>query len=118
MFLPSTQHPEPKTLFLMGDWIGLGIILLVAAGAVAGLSHLGKPRPMSNEEFERRAGEARGTMSAGVAGLMYSLQKLMNPKAAEAVEVQKDLRAGYYDDKEQAGDDDEPEAKTSTTEAR
>jgi hypothetical protein len=93
----------------MGDWIGLGIILLVAAGAVAGLSYLGKPRPMSNEEFERRAAEARGTMSAGVAGLMYSLQKLMNPKAAEAVEVQKDLRAGYYDAREQAGDDDEEE---------
>jgi hypothetical protein len=28
---------------------------------------------------------------------MYALQKLMNPKAAEAVEVQKDLKAGFYD---------------------
>jgi hypothetical protein len=91
----------------------------VLVGAVAGLAHLGKPRPpMTNEEFERRAAEARGTMSAGVAGMMYALQKLMNPKAAEAVEVQKDLRAGYYDEKEQAGDDDEPEAKTISTEAQ
>jgi hypothetical protein len=94
----------------MGDWIGLGIFVLVIAGAVAGLSYLGRPRkPMTNEEFERRAAEARGTMSGGVAGIMYALQKLMNPKAAEAVEVQKDLRAGYYDDKEHAGDDDERE---------
>ena len=98
----------------MGDWIGLGIFVLVIAGAVAGLSYLGKPRkPMTNEEFEQRAAEARGTMSAGVAGMMYALQKLMNPKAAEAVEVQKDLRAGYYDDKEHAGDDDEPASETT-----
>ena len=81
----------------MGDWIGLGVIVLVLAGCLWGLSHLGKTRePMSEEEFERRAAESRGTMSAGVVGLMYALQKLMNPKAAEAVEVQKDLRAGFY----------------------
>ena len=81
----------------MGDWIGLGIIVLVLAGSLWGLSHLGKTRePMSEEEFERRAAEARGTMSAGAAGLMYALQKLMNPKAAEAVEVQKDVQAGFY----------------------
>ena len=81
----------------MGDWIGLGVIVLVLAGSLWGLSHLGKTRePMSEEEFERRAAESRGTMSAGAAGLMYALQKLMNPKAAEAVEVQKDLKAGFY----------------------
>jgi hypothetical protein len=82
----------------MSDWIGLGVIVLVLAGCLWGLSHLGKTRePMSEEEFERRAAESRGTMSAGVVGLMYALQKLMNPKAAEAVEVQKDLKAGLYD---------------------
>ena len=95
----------------MGDWIGLGVIVLVLATSLWGLAHLGKPRaPMSEEEFERRAAESRGTMSAGVAGMMYALQKLMNPKAAEAVEVQKDLRAGYYDESEQAGDDHQPES--------
>ena len=67
----------------MGDWIGLGIILLVVVGALVGLSYLGRrPKPLTADEYERRAAEARGTMSAGVAGLMYALQKLMNPKAA------------------------------------
>ena len=96
----------------MSDWVGLGVILLVAAGAVAGLSYLGRPRePMSDAEFERRAAEARGTMSAGVAGMMYALQKLMNPKAAEAVEVLKDMEAGYYDVREEAGEGDAPGAE-------
>ncbi len=89
----------------MGDWIGLGVIVLVLAGSLWGLSHLGKTRePMTEEEFERRAAEARGTTGAGVAGMMYALQKLMNPKAAEAVEVLKDMKAGYYDEGEQAGE--------------
>ena len=101
----------------MSDWIGLGIFLLVIAGAVAGLSFLGKKRPpMSNEEFEQRAAESRGTMSAGVAGMMYALQKLMNPKAAEAVEVQKDLRAGFYDDKEHGGEGDDADGADETDE--
>lgn len=95
----------------MSDWIGLGVIVSVLAVSLWGLSYLGKPRaPLSEEEFERRAAESRGTMSAGVAGMMYALQKLMNPKAAEAVAVQQDLRAGYYDETEQTGEGDKPEA--------
>ncbi len=94
----------------MGDWIGLSVIVLVLAGAVWGLSHLGKPREsLSEEEFEQRVQESHGTMSAGVAGMMYGLQKLMNPKAAEAVEARKDLQAGYYDESEQAGEGDDPD---------
>ncbi len=110
----------------MGDWIGLGVIVLVLAGSLWGLSHLGRTRePMSEEEFERRAAEARGTMSAGVVGLMYALQKLMNPKAAEAVEVQKDSKAGFYNaEYGESGDDldgdervgDEPPARKRAAE--
>ena len=93
----------------MGDWIGLGVILLVAAGALYGLSHLGKPaKPLTKEEYERRVREGRGTMSAGAFAGMNALQKLVNPKAAEAVEVQKDLKAGYYNDEEREGEGDEP----------
>ena len=93
----------------MGDWIGLGFIVFILACALFGLAHLGKPpKPLTPEEFERRVKTSQGWMSAGVAGGMHALQKLMNPKAAEAVEVLKDLRAGYYDDKQELGEGDEP----------
>jgi hypothetical protein len=96
----------------MGDWIGLGLIVLVLAGALFGLSHLGKPaKPLSNEEYERRVAESRGFMSASVMASLYALQKLLNPKAVEAIEVQRDLKAGFYDDEEKKGEGDEPGAK-------
>ena len=96
----------------MSDWIGLGIFVLVIAGAVVGLSFLGKERPpMSAEEFEKRAAEARGTTAGAVSGIMYALQKIMNPKAAEAVEVQKDLRAGFYNDESGKGEGDDDEGE-------
>jgi Skp family chaperone for outer membrane proteins len=105
----------------MSDWIGLGLILLILFGAVVGLARLGKaPEPISPEEFERRVQEARGTTRAGAAAGLYALQKLMNPRAAEAVEVQRDLSAGYYDEAEQSGEgglDDEGEAQAETGDA-
>lgn len=89
----------------MGDWIGLGIILLVLAGALAGMSYLGRrPKPMTADEYERRVAEAKGTTrGAAVAGL-YAMQKLLNPKAVEAIEVQRDLKAGFYNDAEKRGE--------------
>ena len=93
----------------MGDWIGLLVIVLILAGALYGLSHLGKPaKPLSKEEYERRVREGRGTMSAGALAGINALQKLVNPKAAEAIEVQKDLQAGFYNDEEKKGEGDEP----------
>jgi hypothetical protein len=92
----------------MGDWIGLGIIVLVVVGALFGMSQLGKPpKPMSQEEYERRVSESRGFMSAGVMAGLYALQKLLNPKAVEAVEVQRDLKAGFYNDEEKDTGPDE-----------
>lgn len=74
------------------------------------------PKPSTPEEFEERVRQNHGTMSAGVAGMMYALQKLMNPKAAEAVEVMKDLRAGYYGDSEEPDGSDMPvSAVTNST---
>jgi hypothetical protein len=92
----------------MGDWIGLGIIVLVVAGALAGMSYLGrKPKPLTADEYERRVAEARGaTRGAAVAGL-YAMQKLLNPKAVEAIEVQRDLKAGFYNDAEKKGEGDD-----------
>src|SRR5436309_7090513 len=94
----------------MGDWIGLGIILLVVAGALFGLSHLSRPaKPLSNEEYERRIREGRGWASTGAMAGINALHKLVNPKAAEAIEVQKDLKAGFYNDEEKKGEGDDPD---------
>lgn len=102
----------------MEDWIGLGVIVFVLACGYFGVSYLGRPRrPMSTEDFERRAAEGRGTTSAASAAGLHALEKLMNPKSAEAVEVQKDLRAGFYDDQQETGaggkDGDEEGARRS-----
>ena len=95
----------------MTDWIGLGIIVLVVVGALVGLSHLGKkPKPLTAEEYEKRVADAKGiTRGVAVVG-MSALDKFVNPKAAQAVEVQQDLKAGYYDDQEEEGEGDEPGA--------
>jgi hypothetical protein len=103
----------------MSDWIGLGIIVVVVLGALIGLSQLGKPpKPISREEYERRVGESRGSMSAGVMASMYALQKLFNPKAVEAIEVQKDLKAGFYNDEEKTGEGDAPEPRDEVPKTR
>ncbi|MCA1633825.1 MAG: hypothetical protein LC802_08930 [Acidobacteria bacterium] len=103
----------------MGDWIGLGLIVLVLVGAVVGLSQLGKkPEPLSAEEFERRVQEGPGGLSASVIGL----QKILDPGTERAVAVQQDLRAGYYNENEHAdgdddgdGSDDSPETELKRT---
>ena len=93
----------------MGDWIGLAFIVLLVLGALYGLSHLGKPaKPLTKEEYERRVRDARGTMRAGAFAGLNALEKLINPKAAKAIEVQKDLKAGFYNDEEKKGEGDEP----------
>ncbi|HEX8722476.1 MAG TPA: hypothetical protein VF736_17810 [Pyrinomonadaceae bacterium] len=95
----------------MGDWIGLGFIVLVVVGAVVGLSYLGRTRkPLTAEEYERRVAEAKGTTRAAALAGMNALNRMINPKAVEAVEKQKDLQAGYYDDQEKKGEGDAPGA--------
>ena len=95
----------------MSDWIGLVIFVLVVVGALVGLSHLGKkPKPLTEEEYEQRVADAKGTTrGAAIAGL-NALDSFVNPKAAKAVAVQQDLKAGYYDDQEEEGEGDEPGA--------
>jgi hypothetical protein len=96
----------------MGDWIGLAVFVLVILGALVGLSYLGRrPKPLTAEEYEERVAEARGTTrGAAVAGLS-GLDKFVNPQAAKAVEVQRDLKAGFYNDEETKGEGDEPGPK-------
>ena len=95
----------------MSDWIGLGIFVLIVVGALVGLSHLGKkPRRLTEEEYEQRVAEAKGTTRAAALAGLNALNKMINPKAVEAVEKQRDLRAGYYDDQEEEGEGGEPGA--------
>ncbi|HWW75051.1 MAG TPA: hypothetical protein VNZ44_06640 [Pyrinomonadaceae bacterium] len=100
----------------MSDWIGLGIFVLVAVGAVVGLSYLGKkPKPLTEEEYEQRVADAKGTTRAAALAGMNALNKMINPKAVEAVEKQKDLQAGYYNDEQTKGEGDEPGAGKGPT---
>lgn len=85
----------------MSDWIGLGVIVLLLVGAFVGLSMLGKPYEVTPEEFEKRAREAPGLLSAGLSGL----QKFLDPAAGKAAEVQEDFKQGYLDGEQESGDD-------------
>ena len=84
----------------MNDWIGLGLIgVLVLCGLFA-LSRLGKPYDITVEEFERRANEGPGLISAGLVGL----QKALDPAMEKAVEAQQDLKQGRYDGEQGSGE--------------
>ena len=100
----------------MGDWIGLGIIVLVIVGALVGLSQLGKkPKRLTTEEYEERVAEAKGLARGVAVSGLAGLDKFINPQAAKAIEVQRDLKAGFYNDEEKQGEGDEPGAKKKGT---
>jgi hypothetical protein len=84
----------------MNDWIGLAIIAFVILCGLFGLSRLSKPYDVSVEEFERRAQEGPGLISAGLVGL----QKALDPSKEKAVEVIEDLKQGRYDGEQESGD--------------
>ena len=94
----------------MSDWIGLGLIAFLIICGLWGLSHLGKPYDVTTEEFEKRAHEAPSLLSAGMSGL----QKMLDPAAGKAMEVQEDFKQGYYNGEQESGDGPEagdPEEK-------
>ena len=88
----------------MSDTIGLVFIALLLLAAVVGLLYLSRPYDVSNEEFEKRAHEAPSLISAGMSGL----QKILDPAAGKAMEVQEDFKQGYYNGEQESGD--KPEA--------
>ena len=88
----------------MNDIIGMVFIGALVLAAIFGLLQLSKPYDISNEEFEKRAHEAPSLMSAGMSGL----QKILDPAAGKAMEVQEDFKQGYYNGEQESGD--KPEA--------
>jgi hypothetical protein len=91
----------------MSDWIGLAVIVSIILGGLFAASRLGAPpQEISQEEFERRAREGAHTRAA-----MFALQQWLHPKGAQAVEVQQDLKHGYYNKKKIPGDGDDDAAE-------
>ena len=84
----------------MSDWIGLGIILFLVLCGLFGLSQLSKPYDVTTEEFERRAQEGPGLLSAG----LVTLQKALDPSKEKAVEAIEDLKQGRYDGEQGSGE--------------
>ncbi|HEX8458906.1 MAG TPA: hypothetical protein VF656_16550 [Pyrinomonadaceae bacterium] len=94
----------------MSDWIGLAIIVLIILGGLLAAARLGTPpERISEEEFQRRAREGAHTRAA-----MFALQQWLHPKAAKAVEIQQDLKHGYYNKKRLPGEGDDGEAGAAT----
>ena len=94
----------------MNDWIGLGIIAFLVLCGLFGLSQLSKPYNVTVEEFERRAQEGPGLLSAG----LVSIQKALDPSKEKAVEVLEDLKQGRYNKDQESGDP--PEAGDDSNE--
>lgn len=96
----------------MNDWIGLGFIVLLLLIALIAAGELGKPpKRLTPEEFERRA-----RVGAAARAGIFALQQWLHPKGAQAIEIQQDLKAGYYNKKKLPGDgDDNTDAKDIDT---
>lgn len=84
----------------MSNWIGLGVILFLVICGVAAIAQLSKPYNVTVEEYERRANEGPGLLSAGLVGL----QKALDPSKEKAVEVIEDLKQGRYDGEQGSGE--------------
>lgn len=88
----------------MNNWIGLAVFGLVILAALYGLYQISKPYEVTPEEFEKRAQEGPGLISAGMVGL----QKLLEPGAKKSIEAQQDLRRGRYNKEDGSGEPPEP----------
>jgi hypothetical protein len=83
----------------MADWFGILFFIVLIVGAIIGLRALSKPRPRTEEEFERRAAE--GTTALGAS--FNALHEMMNPEAAKAKETITQMKEGRYQKKKRVG---------------
>jgi hypothetical protein len=93
----------------MSDWIGLGIIILVVVGGFYALMRANEPKPLTEEEFQRRANESRGLAGAGFS----ALQQALDPATERAEAVIQDMRQGYYEGEQESGDDNDTSPEES-----
>jgi hypothetical protein len=95
----------------MQDFIGLGIIIAILLCGLYGLARISRKEELTDEEYDKRRAQSTGVMTSGIAGSMAGLQELLQPNAAEAIAVQRDLQQGYYNVKQKKAsgnsDDDE-----------
>lgn len=83
----------------MNDITGLLFFVLLILGVFVGLKILSRPQNRTDQEFERRAAEGSGGLSAA----MFALQKILNPEAAKSTEVVMDVKGGRYNKKKREG---------------
>lgn len=83
----------------MNDWIGLGFILLLVAGAIIGIKSLSRPRPKTEEEFEKGASESASLLTSGI----EALNGMLNPAAAKGKETVEQMKRGTYGKKRKEG---------------
>ncbi len=85
------------------DAVGLLTLIFVVLCGLYGLDRITKPISYTKEEYEKRlkkgSGIARGTMNA----MMYAVEELLHPKAVQAIHVERDMKAGYYDVQQENG---------------
>ena len=89
----------------MQDFIGLGIIIAILLCGLYGLARISRKEELTAEEYDKRRAQSTGAMTSGIAGSMAGLQELLQPKAAEAIAVQRDLQQGYYNVKQKKASD-------------
>ncbi len=83
----------------MNDWLGLIFFFLLIVGAYLGLKALSKPRPRSEEEFEKGAAESASLLTSGI----EALGGMLNPSAAKGKETAEEMKRGTYQEKRREG---------------
>jgi len=96
----------------MENWAGLIVIAVVILCGLFGLSRISKPYDLTPEQFEERAKEGPGWLTAGLMGL----QKILEPAAQKAEVVQQDLKQGRYDGEQGSGEPPEAGSAHDETE--
>ena len=84
---------------MIGDWIGLAVLLLFVGGALVGVKLLSRQRVSTEEEFEKRLSESATMLGAGVS----AIDGMLNPSAAKGKAAVRELKQGRYQKKRKEG---------------